>query len=127
MVRVRPRRRHMLLIRDYVGVKAWGEETQQSMESASQDAARTLEDLADIINVALEQFVRHRFELLPFSVLHRAAQHARAVVNREYHSLVCDRLDAAARQRLDLMLTRNPVLQAVLFPGASPKGRPEPK
>jgi Domain of unknown function (DUF4158) len=29
------RRRHMLLIRDYVGVKAWGEEAQQSMERAS--------------------------------------------------------------------------------------------
>jgi hypothetical protein len=100
------RRRHMLLIRDYVGVKAWGEEAQQSMERASQDAARTLEDLADIINVALEQLVRQRFELPAFSVLHRAAHHARAVVNREYHSLVRNRLDVAARQRLDLMLTR---------------------
>ena len=45
------RRRHMLLIRDYTGVKAWGHEAQQAMESASQDAARTLEDLPDMILV----------------------------------------------------------------------------
>jgi len=100
------RRRHMLLIRDYAGVKAWGDEAQQAMERASQDAARTLEDLPDIINVALEQLVRQRFELPAFSALHRAAQHARAVANREYQSLVCDRLDAAARERLTIMLTR---------------------
>jgi hypothetical protein len=29
------RRRHMLLIRDYAGVKAWGDEAQQAMERAS--------------------------------------------------------------------------------------------
>ena len=76
------------------------------MEKASQDAARTLEDLPDIINVALEQLVRQRFELPTFSVLQRAAQHARAQANREYQSLICDRLDAAARERLAIMLTR---------------------
>jgi hypothetical protein len=54
------RRRHMLLIRDYAGVKAWGDEAQQAMESASQDATLTLEGLPDIINVALEQLVRQR-------------------------------------------------------------------
>src|SRR3984885_8275050 len=99
-------RRHMVLILDYSGVKAWGDEAQKAMERASQDAARTLEDLTDIINVALEQLVRQRFELPAFSALHRTAQHARAVANREYHSLVCDQLDAAARERLSIMLTR---------------------
>ncbi len=100
------RRRHMLLIRDYAGVKAWGEDAQAAMEKASQEAARTLEDLPDIINVLLEQLVRQRFELPGFSVLQRAAQHARAVANREYQSLVCDRLDAAARERLAILFTR---------------------
>jgi TnpA family transposase len=100
------RRRHMLLIRDYAGVKAWGDEAQQAMERASLDAGRTLEDLPDIINVALEQLVRQRFELPAFSALHRATQHARAVANREYQSLVSDRLDEAARERLTIMLTR---------------------
>ena len=100
------RRRHMLLIRDYAGVKAWGEDAQAAMEKASRDAAGTLEDLPDIINVVLEQLVRQRFELPAFSVLQRAAQHARALANREYQSLVCDRLDAAARERLAIMLTR---------------------
>ena len=99
-------RRHMLLIRDYAGVKAWGEDAQTAMEKASEEAARTLEDLPDIINVLLEQLVRQRFELPAFSVLQRAAQHARAVANRAYQALVCDRLNTAARERLTLLLTR---------------------
>ena len=78
------RRRHLLLIRDYAGVKAWEEDAQLAMEKASEEAGRTLEDLADIINVLLEQLVRQRFELPAFSVPQRAAQHARAVANREY-------------------------------------------
>jgi predicted RNase H-like HicB family nuclease len=96
----------MLLIRDYAGVKAWGEDAQAAMEKASEAAARMLEDLPDIINVLLEQLLRQRFELPAFSVLQRAAQHARAVANREYQSLVCDRLNEAARERLAILLTR---------------------
>jgi hypothetical protein len=100
------RRRHMLLVRDYAAVKAWGEDAEAAMETASRDAARTLDDLPDIINVVLEQLVRQRFELPAFSTLLRAAQHARALANREYQSLVCDRLDAVARERLAILLTR---------------------
>jgi hypothetical protein len=100
------RRRHMLLIRDYAGVKAWGEDAQAAMEKAGKESARTLEDLPDIINVLLEELVRQRFELPAFSVLQRAAQHARALANREYQALICDRLDTAARERLSMLLTR---------------------
>jgi hypothetical protein len=96
----------MLLVRDYVGVKAWSAEAQQAMEDACRDAARTLEDLADIINVTLEQLVRQRFELPAFSVLHRAAQHARSTVNREYQLSVSDRLSMVARKQLDMLLSR---------------------
>ena len=67
----------MLLVRDYVGVKGWSEEAQKALERISREAASTLEDIADIINVALEQSVRQRFELPAFTLLHRAAQHAR--------------------------------------------------
>jgi hypothetical protein len=34
------RRRHMLLIRDYAAVKAWGEDAETAMEKASRDASR---------------------------------------------------------------------------------------
>jgi len=76
------------------------------MLRAVRDAARTLEDIADIINVVLEDLVRQRYELPGFSILHRAAQHARATVNREYQGYVCDRLDAPAREHIDTLLNR---------------------
>ncbi len=100
------RRRHMLLVRDYVGVRAWGEEAQETMRQASREAACALEDLADIINFTLEQLVRQRFELPGFSLLHRAAQQARAAINREYQALVCQRLGEQSRRQLERLLTR---------------------
>jgi hypothetical protein len=53
----------MLLVRDCVGVKGWGDEAHDAMRRASREAASTLEDLADIINLTLEQLVRQRFPL----------------------------------------------------------------
>jgi TnpA family transposase len=100
------RRRHMLFVRDYLGVKAWGVEAQTAMQEASTAAARTLEDLADIINFTLEELVRQRFELTAFSVLHRTAQNARATVNREYQTAVCERLTEHSLHRLEALLTR---------------------
>jgi TnpA family transposase len=100
------RRRHMLLVRDYLGVKAWGSDAQAAMQQASRQAACTLEDLADIINFTLEELVRQRFELPAFSVVHRAAQHARATVNREYQAAVSNRLTDHSRSQLQILLTR---------------------
>jgi hypothetical protein len=50
----------MLLIRDYAGVKEWGREAELATGQASRNAARTLEDLADIMNVALGKLIRQR-------------------------------------------------------------------
>ena len=50
------RRRHMALVRDYVGVSTWCEAAQKIVADACRDAARTRDDLADIINVALRNW-----------------------------------------------------------------------
>jgi hypothetical protein len=82
------RRRHMTWVRDFLGVTAWGEQGQQVMVEACRQAARTRDDLADIINVAIEELVRQRHELPAFSCLLRYAQNARGEINRGYHAQV---------------------------------------
>ena len=49
----------MMLVRNFVGVTAYGYAARKVVVDASLRAARTREDLPDIINVALEELARH--------------------------------------------------------------------
>jgi hypothetical protein len=82
------RRRHMALVRDYVGVSAWCEVAQTVMIDACRQAARTRDDLADIVNIALEELVRQRYELPAFNTVLRAARAARTEINQGYYAQV---------------------------------------
>ena len=74
----------------WLGVTPFGREAQRVMVEASVRASRVREDLADIINTAIEELVRQRFELPAFSALMRAARTARATVNRGFYKRVTD-------------------------------------
>jgi len=77
-------------------------------------AARTKDEPADLINAAIEELIRRRWELPVFNTLQRAALHVRAAVSRGYYRgitlalsgeavLQIDRLfqtDAATRQSI---------------------------
>jgi hypothetical protein len=102
------RARHMTLVRNFVGVKAYGYEARKIVVDASLQAARTRDDLPDIINVALEELARQRYELPGFSTLLKIARAARSRVNREYQARICETLDATAKQKLLAIL--NPSL-----------------
>jgi TnpA family transposase len=100
------RGRHMMLVRNFVGVTAYGYAARKVVVDASLRAARTREDLPDIINVALEELARQRYELPGFSTLLKIARAARSRVNREYQERICVTLDATAKQKLFGILTR---------------------
>jgi TnpA family transposase len=100
------RDRHMALVRSFVGVSAYGHAARRVIVEASLEAARTRDDLTDIINVAIEELVRQRYELPAFSTLLTIARAARARVNREYQERVYAALDDLSRARLLALLTR---------------------
>lgn len=102
------RHRHMMLVRSWVGVTVFDRNARRLMVEASVQASRVREDLADIINTAIEELVRQRFELPAFSALMRAARTARATVNRGYYRRIADALGDAARGRLAALLERQP-------------------
>lgn len=52
---------------------------------AMSEAARTKSDLADLINVAIEELVRKKYELPAFDTLVRAARHYRTVVYHQFY------------------------------------------
>ena len=71
---------------------------------AVHQAAHVMDHPADLINVAIEELVRQRFELPAFSTLDTLATHVRAVVHRRLFGTVLGRLSDRQRHELDELL-----------------------
>jgi Domain of unknown function (DUF4158) len=102
------RRRHLPLIREALDLKPYGPPARKAFLRSMVEAARTKDDLADLINIALEELVRCRFELPTFGTLDRAAHHARAVVAHGIYRQVKRRLSPETRAALDALFVVEP-------------------
>jgi Domain of unknown function (DUF4158) len=71
---------------------------------AISNAAEVRDHPADLINVAIEELVRQRYELPAFSTLDRLAGHIRSIVNTRLFKRLARQLSPADRQNLDLLL-----------------------
>ena len=100
------RREHMAMVRSYIGVTAFDRDAKKLMLKACVEAARSREDLADIINSAIEELLRGYREWPAFSTLLRGARRARSTVNLGYYSRIARSLDEAAKRRLLVLLER---------------------
>ena len=100
------RMRHMNRVRIFLNVSAFDEVARRTVVEASVAAARTRDDLADIINITIEELVRHRYELPAFSTLARIARTARSTVNRGFHRHIAACLTDATKARLQHLLQR---------------------
>lgn len=109
------RRRHVRLVRQRLEVRSYGPEARQAMLRAMGEAARTKEDLADLINVAIEELVRQRFELPAFDTLLRGARHVRRLVHRQFYREVEARLSAEEQARLEALFVPEPESRFTLW------------
>lgn len=92
--------RHLQVIRDVMQVQAFGKAGRHAMLHSMREAAATKEDLADLINVAIEELVRQKYELPAFDTLVRAARHVRTVVYRQFYHQVDVSTDHEAQARI---------------------------
>ena len=99
---------HLDLVRSWVGVSAFDHQARHMMVKACVDISRVREDLADIVNFAMEELIRQKYELPAFSALLRAARTARATVNRGYYTRIANALDTDAKQRIAKLFQRLP-------------------
>ncbi len=91
-------------VRGFLGVAAYDREARGIAARACVEAARTRDDLADIVNAGIEELLRRRRELPAFGTLLRLARSARALVNRSYHRRIAAALPPATRERLAALL-----------------------
>ena len=92
-----------MVIRDYLDVRPYGPAAQRAMIHALAEAASTKYELEDLINVAIEQLVRQRFELPVFDTLNRAARRVRATLTRALYERVFSVLSQDDLGRIDAL------------------------
>jgi Domain of unknown function (DUF4158) len=95
------RRRHMAAIRAHLHVRLYDREAQHLLDTTIRTAAATKEDLADLVNVGIEELIRQHWELPGFTTLRRTAQRERAAVNRALFQQVAEVIGAEGHQILD--------------------------
>jgi Domain of unknown function (DUF4158)/Tn3 transposase DDE domain len=95
--------RHLAAIRDYLEVRPYGPAARRVMIHALAEAASAKHELEDLINVAIEQLVRQRFELPAFDTLNRAARRVRATLARALYERVFNALTQDDLARIDAL------------------------
>ena len=101
--------RHIIIIREYLSINPYQAEARRLIVQSMAKAARTKNDLADLINVAIEELVHHRYELPVFNTLVRAAKRVRGTVDRVFYRQVSQSLNHEECKQLDsLFATTEP-------------------
>ncbi len=98
---------HQTLVRDFLGVTAYGEDARGAAKKACLEAATTRDDLVDIINVAIEELIRQRFELPAYGSLLRIAWAARKRTNDEFYKHISESLSDKAKNTLRALFERS--------------------
>ena len=93
--------RYRQVIRAYLGIKPYGDGGQDVVETAVQQAAYTMSDPADLINLAVEHLIQQRFELPAFSTLDRLVTHVRHEVHQDLYTRMTTSLGVFETERLD--------------------------
>jgi Domain of unknown function (DUF4158) len=99
------RRRHIPVIRAFLNVQPFNSEARALVAAVLREAAQTKDDLADLMNVAIEELVRNRFELPGFTTLLKEARRGRTEVNRGLYRRIAHALGDEGRAQLDRLLT----------------------
>ncbi len=100
----RSRYRYHAAIRNYLGVGSYGEQARRVAAEAMGEAALAMDDPAGLVNAAIEELVKERYELPGFSTLDRLARHIRRTVNTRLFSRVEERLTLDGERNLDALL-----------------------
>jgi len=96
--------RYRQLIRSYLRVSSYALGGAETVESIVEQAAYTMSDPADLINVAIEHLVEQRFELPAFSTLDRLVGRVRHHVHHHLYTQITQALSPAQVGRLEALV-----------------------
>ncbi len=93
--------RHHQVVREYYQILPYGKEARRVILRTLLRAVRTMDNPADMINAALEELIKQRFELPAFSTLDRLTRRVRMLVYGRICRLVQRRMTADIQQSLE--------------------------
>jgi TnpA family transposase len=96
--------RYHRLVREHLGVASWGDAAKSTAQAAITQAARSKDNPADLINVALERLIMERYELPAYRTLQDLVIEVRASVNVGFYDAVHARLSDVHCQNLEYLL-----------------------
>lgn len=96
--------RYRRACRKWLGSAAFTADDRQSMVARVHEAAHTMSDPADLINVVVDSLNSANIELPAFSTLDRLVSHERQTVHDELYLKITAALTLDQRQRLDALL-----------------------
>jgi TnpA family transposase len=110
------------IIHAFLDIRRYAQGGRELVTRAVTEAAHTMSDPADLINLAIELLVQQRYQLPAFSTLDRLANHVREQVHQQLYAQINARLTDAQRQQLEDLLRvpmgahRTPFNQLKAFP-----------
>ena len=99
------RHRHRLAIRSYLQVSSYSHGGEQAVIHEIEQAAYTMSDPADLINVAIECLIEQRFELPAYSTLDRLVGRVRHQVHQHLYNQITGALTTDDIGRLEGLLS----------------------
>jgi hypothetical protein len=96
-------KRQISMIREYRKVEVFDEKARQVMMTAMENSVLEKDEKSDIINVAIDELVKHSYELPSFSTLVKAVDHIHAMAYRTLYKFVSDALSNKEKEKLDAL------------------------
>ncbi|WP_053956400.1 Tn3 family transposase [Inediibacterium massiliense] len=95
------KKRHLVIIREYLKITSYGEKTRNLIIKVATEASKTKDNDADIINIILEELIKHRYELPAFSTLVRISRNTRHNVYKSYYKYIYENLSQETIKKID--------------------------
>ena len=96
--------RQKIAIRSELNVTPYNQQATRLVRQIVSESALVMDNPADLINVAIEELVKNRYELPPFATLDRLVCHGRNLVNQQLFSQITSQLSQEYQQRLNDLL-----------------------
>lgn len=96
--------RHQSLVRQFLEVENYHKSARKLIIKAVYNAANVMDNPADLINVAIEELIKNRYELPAYSTLDRLVGRIRSLVNRRLFQTILRRLNSTQISTLEKLV-----------------------
>lgn len=107
--------RHHQMVREYYQILPYGKDARRAAIRTILRAVRTMDNPADIINAAIDELVKQRYEMPAFSALDRLVKRIRALVYGRIFRMVATRITPEAQQVFETLLDAGTPLHRSYF------------